>query len=302
LKKLFIPVIVSIFFLGLFPLNDAFAILIDFDPVFVSGGQIIDNEYVASNGVTISAMNFDTDHNGPDLAVIFDTHVLTGGDSDLVGPPTDPNGWDGGNLDLGDDAVDLEGILILEENDFDANNDGFVGDQAIDAPDDEAGNPAGKILIEFDDCIDSFGFDMVDVEPPAEVLMGSGYVAFWDAGFNNELARVQFEWFSDNTQPLFFDNTINFGDDHANRISPITAATLSILTGNSITGFNGIEFNLGGSGGFDNLNYEHCVVGGTGFEIDKTSLLVSGAQSNAVWMIPVIVAGIGFAIVIARKF
>jgi len=44
------------------------------------------------------------------------------------------------------------------------------------------------------------------------------------------------------------------------------------------------------------------VVGGSGFVIDKTALLVSGAQMNAAWMIPVIVSGIGFAIVIARKF
>jgi len=44
------------------------------------------------------------------------------------------------------------------------------------------------------------------------------------------------------------------------------------------------------------------VVGGAGFVIDKTALLVSGAQMNAAWMIPVIVSGIGFAIVIARKF
>jgi len=45
-----------------------------------------------------------------------------------------------------------------------------------------------------------------------------------------------------------------------------------------------------------------AVVGGSGFVIDKTALLVSGAQSNAAWMIPVIVSGIGFAVVIARKF
>jgi len=50
---------------------------------------------------------------------------------------------------------------------------------------------------------------------------------------------------------------------------------------------------------------KECVgvtVGGSGFVIDKTALLVSGAQMNAAWMIPVLVAGIGFAIVIARKF
>ena len=43
-------------------------------------------------------------------------------------------------------------------------------------------------------------------------------------------------------------------------------------------------------------------VGGIFEGVDTTSLLVAGAQMNAAWMIPVIVAGIGFAIVIARKF
>ena len=44
------------------------------------------------------------------------------------------------------------------------------------------------------------------------------------------------------------------------------------------------------------------MVGGTGIQIDKTAMLLAGAQMNAAWLIPVLVAGIGFAIVIARKF
>ena len=43
-------------------------------------------------------------------------------------------------------------------------------------------------------------------------------------------------------------------------------------------------------------------VGGVFEGVDTTSLLVSGTQMNAAWMIPVIVAGIGIGIVIARKF
>jgi len=43
-------------------------------------------------------------------------------------------------------------------------------------------------------------------------------------------------------------------------------------------------------------------VGGIFEGVDTTSLLVAGAQMNADWMIPVIVSGIGIAIVIARKF
>jgi len=43
-------------------------------------------------------------------------------------------------------------------------------------------------------------------------------------------------------------------------------------------------------------------IGGNLIPIDATMILVSGAQYTAAWMIPVIVSGIGFAIVIARKF
>ncbi len=43
-------------------------------------------------------------------------------------------------------------------------------------------------------------------------------------------------------------------------------------------------------------------VGGDIVPLDTTMVLVAGAQYTAAWMIPVIVSGIGFAIVIARKF
>jgi len=43
-------------------------------------------------------------------------------------------------------------------------------------------------------------------------------------------------------------------------------------------------------------------VGGELIPLDTTALILAGAQMNAAWMIPVIVSGIGFAIVIARKF
>jgi len=43
-------------------------------------------------------------------------------------------------------------------------------------------------------------------------------------------------------------------------------------------------------------------VGGDIIPLDSTMVLAAGAQYTAAWMIPVIVSGIGFAIVIARKF
>jgi len=44
------------------------------------------------------------------------------------------------------------------------------------------------------------------------------------------------------------------------------------------------------------------VVGGEFIGIETTSVLAAGAQYTAAWMIPVLVSGIGIAIVIARKF
>jgi len=48
--------------------------------------------------------------------------------------------------------------------------------------------------------------------------------------------------------------------------------------------------------------FEDTLIGGTLLPIDSTSLILAGAQMTAAWMIPVIIAGIGIAIVIARKF
>ncbi len=50
------------------------------------------------------------------------------------------------------------------------------------------------------------------------------------------------------------------------------------------------------------LNQCFASVGGELIGIDSTALLVTGAQMNAAWMIPVMVSGIGIAVVIARKF
>ena len=50
------------------------------------------------------------------------------------------------------------------------------------------------------------------------------------------------------------------------------------------------------------IEAEHDFVGGEFIGVDSTALLVSGAQMNASWMIPVIVSAIGIGIVIARKF
>jgi len=54
-------------------------------------------------------------------------------------------------------------------------------------------------------------------------------------------------------------------------------------------------------------DFEFCIidsqfVGGTPIPIDTTMILLGATETTASWIIPVIVAGIGIAIVIARKF
>ncbi len=45
-----------------------------------------------------------------------------------------------------------------------------------------------------------------------------------------------------------------------------------------------------------------CTVGGDLIPLDTSALILAGAQTNAAWMIPVIVSAIGIGIVVARKF
>ena len=59
-----------------------------------------------------------------------------------------------------------------------------------------------------------------------------------------------------------------------------------------------IVLDLDGDGVYDEVIF----VAGTLSPIDTTMVLVAGTQMTAAWMIPVIISGIGFAIVITRKF
>jgi len=45
-----------------------------------------------------------------------------------------------------------------------------------------------------------------------------------------------------------------------------------------------------------------CVVGGESLPIESTALLLAGAQMNAIWILPLIVAAAGIGIVVSRKF
>ena len=119
--------------------QSAQAITLDFEGF--DTGQIIDDEYFASYGVTISAENLSA---GPDVAIIFDSNNPTGGDADLGAPFSTGNYYPGN-------------ILIIQENN--TCNLYFCTD-----PDDEGSRPAGIFTIEFNAPILLGSIDFFDVE------------------------------------------------------------------------------------------------------------------------------------------
>lgn len=137
--------------------------LLDFD--FAPGfdepvpGQQIDDEY-GELGLTVSAVN---NTGGPNMAIVFDSTTPTGGDTDLAtpGPGT------GNDESLGQ-------LLIIAENDFDADNDGLVDD-----PDDE--QKGGVISFAFDVPTEVESVRLVDIDDqmPSEIR----YVIEGVAGF-----------------------------------------------------------------------------------------------------------------------
>ncbi len=71
------------------------------------------------------------------------------------------------------------------------------------------------------------------------------------------------------------------------------------------TNWNDLVASLGGQLVELDIPFEltqKLAVGGEFIRIETATLLLAGSQNTAAWMIPVIVSGIGIAIVIARKF
>jgi hypothetical protein len=131
-------------------------------------------------------------------------------------------------------------VLIIPENRTDRNDDDL-----IDQPNDEGSRPAGQFTFDFMTPIQAFGFDLVDVEGPAEYDRNSGYFASFYLDGELE-ARVGFGSFVDPDSP-FYDPTVRYGDNSANRIDPITARELGLPY------FDRVVLNFGGSGGTDNI-------------------------------------------------
>ena len=204
---------------------NGYAFTIDFDDLV--HGEIVNNQYESAYGVTISASNPNRDFN---LAAAFDTTLTGTRDADLEGNP-----WSGGNLAP---SADLGRILIIAEN-----NNG-AGDGILNYPDDEGSRPAGEITMLFDAPMYSFGLDLIDVEGPAEYNESSGYFAtfYSDAGESATVGFGEFVSLGD-----LYDPTVEFGNNMANRIAPITADMLGLAA------FDKVIINFGGSAGIDNI-------------------------------------------------
>lgn len=134
--------------------NSAFCETLDFDfrgdgtPSQV-GEEIL--EQYASFGLHVSAENNVPTH--PHKCILFDSSMPTAGDEDLMTPGTG----------TGNDEP-LGRVLIIAENDVDADMDGLV-----DVPDDE--NDGGTFSFAFDQPVTFCGFDIIDVDAAEGVLV-----------------------------------------------------------------------------------------------------------------------------------
>jgi hypothetical protein len=136
----------------------------------------------------------------------------------------------------------LGNILIIAENDIDLDMDGFIDD-----PDDEGSQPAGSLTFVFATPIVELGIDLIDVEPEAgeqlfELSFFSGAILVGTLGWSELVQR---------------DASIEFGDNSANRVAPVTAGELGV------TSFDRVALALGGSGGADNLTFTQIPEPGT---------------------------------------
>ncbi|MFI4898425.1 MAG: PEP-CTERM sorting domain-containing protein [Phycisphaerales bacterium JB059] len=184
-------------------------------------GEIVTNQFAPL--ATISAIN----PNRPfDIAAAFDTTLMGTSDPDLEGPP-----WSGGNLAISDTKVHLGMALIIAENSTGA------GDGILDNPDDEASRPAGQLIFDFSSVYNTFGFDVIDIEG---VVEESSSLEFYLAG--GLVETIDFTEFTTLASP-HYDATIVFGNNHANRVSPIDI----------VDGFDRVVINVGGSAAFDNI-------------------------------------------------
>lgn len=210
------------------PATHAASVVLDFNSF--GNGQIIDNEYSVSHGVTISANNIG---GGPDLVVIFDTTPSDttssnfGADPDLIGNFDNiyPNSH---NQGLPDD-YDPGNVLIIQEN------SSGCGADICTRPDDEGSRPAGSISFEFAQAIELLSLDFFDIETAEDNSQLINRIDVWDAT-TNAVTTVGY--------------TPDTGGDN------LWAQVLfSSAVNPALRNVGRIDVYMGGSGAIDNLTY-----------------------------------------------
>ncbi len=190
-------------------------------------GEIVNGQF-ADVGMSIEAVNFQLPGAMP---IAFDTQFINTADPDLQGPP-----WSHGNL--APNTI-LGNVIIVPENMVDANNDGIVDD-----PDDEGARPAGELMFSFDQVMTGFGFDVLDIEGVTQETTTIEFFLFGES-----VGSVAFTDFTD-PQSVFYDETIVFGNNSANRVSPIMIGDVSEGLAD---GYTSVTIHMGGSSAFDNI-------------------------------------------------
>lgn len=212
----------------------------------------------------------------------FDLKVINPNNYDDAGSlyDTDRTGGEDPDLEFNFDGGNQVGIrqgnaLIIQES-FDGND---IANGKLDlkygqhqgsntrAPDDEAGG--GYLKFYFESGISEFGFTFIDLEESAKDTI----ITFRDSNTGMS-ASVGFDEF---VSGGLFDQTgvgagqVVWGNNHANKINPISVADLNNVLGKNFTTFDQVKFRLKGSGGISNMYYN------TGTPVPEASTLLGGA-------------------------
>ncbi|MFT6107870.1 MAG: hypothetical protein ACJA2W_000779 [Planctomycetota bacterium] len=166
-------------------------------------GELVTNQYL-DLGLIVSATNNAPGH--PDAIVLFDSENPTGGDFDLMTP----------GPGIGNDTP-LGLVMVIAENDVDANGDGLVDD-----PDDE--EMGGQMLFEFTENIVFFSAKVLDVDG---------------------VERDVFTFFDENDVVIDTLEINALGDN----------SVQTLLPSSPITGVRRIQVNLVGSGALSRLRW-----------------------------------------------
>lgn len=200
-------------------------------------GAFVGSQYFLSDGLLIAAEN--NRPNGPDVATLFNSEDPNATqDEDLSRVQTGDDayafGWEPGNIPRN---TVLNNLLIIAENVRDTSPD----DGLIDRPDDEG--DGGRLFFSFSTPINSFGFDLIDMQDDNAL---NGGVSFYNNG--TLIDRIAFSEFTTNGG-TYYDPTVQYGENTANRIRPITAASLGVGQ------FNAVVVDFATSSAMDTIVY-----------------------------------------------